>query len=188
MLVFCSKKPNMVIETIAASHATPVVIHHVLSLVEWCMTPCTLDAPLRWRPFAYKEKHVKPLTHDDVIKWKHFPRYWPFVSGIHRSPKDSPHTGQWRGALIFSLICAWTNGWTNETPVIWDAIAPIMLLLQCFTSLIMAFIKNQAISENINDPFLKIEYSEHTCSLPIRWVIKFKKSRLNLNLCGRMCP
>ena len=24
--------------------------------------------------------------HDDVIKWKHFPRYWPFVQGIHRSP------------------------------------------------------------------------------------------------------
>ena len=24
--------------------------------------------------------------HDDVIKWKHFPRYWPFVWGIHRSP------------------------------------------------------------------------------------------------------
>ena len=25
--------------------------------------------------------------HDDVIKWKHFPRYWPFVRGIHRSPR-----------------------------------------------------------------------------------------------------
>ena len=25
-------------------------------------------------------------THDDVIQWKHFPRYWPFVRGIHRSP------------------------------------------------------------------------------------------------------
>ena len=23
--------------------------------------------------------------HDDVIKWKHFPRYWPFVRGIHQS-------------------------------------------------------------------------------------------------------
>ena len=23
--------------------------------------------------------------HDDAIKWKHFPRYWPFVRGIHRS-------------------------------------------------------------------------------------------------------
>ena len=44
--------------------------------------------------------------HDDVIKWKHFPRYWPFMRGIHRSPANSPHKGQWRGALMFSLICA----------------------------------------------------------------------------------
>ena len=51
------------------------------------------------------------LTHDDVIKWKHFPRYWPFVRGIHRYPVNSPHKGQWRGALMFSLICAWINGW-----------------------------------------------------------------------------
>ena len=28
--------------------------------------------------------------HDDVIKWEHFPRYWPFVRGIHRSPVNSP--------------------------------------------------------------------------------------------------
>ena len=38
--------------------------------------------------------------HDDVIKWKHFPRYWPFVRGIHRSPVNSSHKGQWRGALM----------------------------------------------------------------------------------------
>ena len=54
------------------------------------------------------------LTHDDVIKWKHFPRYWPFVRGIHRSPVTSPHKGQWRGALMFSLICVWINGWINN--------------------------------------------------------------------------
>ena len=52
--------------------------------------------------------------HDDVIKWKHFPRYWPFVRGIHRSPVNSPHKGQWRGALMFSLICAWINAWVNN--------------------------------------------------------------------------
>ena len=52
--------------------------------------------------------------HYDVIKWKHYPRYWPFVRGIHRSPVNSPHKGQWRGALMFSLICAWTNGWVNN--------------------------------------------------------------------------
>ena len=53
-------------------------------------------------------------THDDVIKWKHFPRYWPFVRGIHRSPLNSPHKGQWRGALMFSLICVWINGWVHN--------------------------------------------------------------------------
>ena len=52
--------------------------------------------------------------HDDVIKWKLFPRYWPFVQGIHRSPVNSPHKGQWRGALIFTLICVWINGWVNN--------------------------------------------------------------------------
>ena len=52
--------------------------------------------------------------HDDVIKWKHFPRYWPFVRGIHRSPVNSPHKGQWRGALMFSLIYVWINGWINN--------------------------------------------------------------------------
>ena len=53
-------------------------------------------------------------THDDVIKWKHFPRYWPFARGIHRSPVNSPHKGQWRGALVFSLICVWIIGWVNN--------------------------------------------------------------------------
>ena len=60
-----------------------------------------------WRRHAYK-------SHDDVIKWKHIPRYWPFVRGIHRSPVNSPHKGQWRGALMFSLICARINGWANN--------------------------------------------------------------------------
>ena len=50
----------------------------------------------------------------DVIKWKHFPRYWPLVRGIHRSPVNSPHKGQWRGALMFSLICVWIIGWVNN--------------------------------------------------------------------------
>ena len=59
--------------------------------------------------------HCACTYHDDVIKWKHFPRYWPFVRWIHRSPVNSPDKGQWRGALMFSLICAWRNGWVNAT-------------------------------------------------------------------------
>ena len=52
--------------------------------------------------------YTKICWHDDVIKWKHFPRNWPFVRGIHRDK------GQWRGALMFSLICVWINGWVNN--------------------------------------------------------------------------
>ena len=43
-------------------------------------------------------------AHDDVIKWKYFPCYWPFVRGIHRSPVNFPHKGQWRGALVFFYL------------------------------------------------------------------------------------
>ena len=28
--------------------------------------------------------------HDDIIKWKHFLHYWPFVCRIHRTPVNSP--------------------------------------------------------------------------------------------------
>ena len=57
------------------------------------------------------------VDHDDVIKWNNFLRYWPFVRGIHRSPVNSPHKGQWRGALMCSLICVWTNDWINNREV-----------------------------------------------------------------------
>ena len=56
----------------------------------------------------------KCLAHDDVIQWKHFPRHWSFVRGIHRSPVNSPHKGQWRGALMFSLSCVGIKGWVNN--------------------------------------------------------------------------
>ena len=57
---------------------------------------------------------IQQLIHDDVIKWKHFPCYWPFVRGTHRSQLNSPHKSQWHGGLIFSLIRAWINGWVNN--------------------------------------------------------------------------
>ena len=63
-----------------------------------------------WRCVSWS---LKP-NHDDVSKWKHFPRYWPFVRGIHRSPVNSPHKDQWRGTLMFSLICTRINCWINN--------------------------------------------------------------------------
>ena len=50
--------------------------------------------------------------------WRHqmetFSALLAICAGIHLSPVNSPQKGQWRGALMFSLICAWTNGWVNN--------------------------------------------------------------------------
>ena len=74
-------------------------------------------APWNWRSYicvCVWDICIVHGNHDDVIKWKHFPRYWPFVRGIYRSPVNFQHKGQWRRALMFSLICAWINGWVNN--------------------------------------------------------------------------
>ena len=74
------------------------------------------------RPRSHSCLRKDPDFFSNVAKtpwWRHhmqtfFPRYWPFVRGIHRSPVNSSQKGQWRGALMFSLICAWINVWVNN--------------------------------------------------------------------------
>ena len=97
-----------------------IILHPIL----WVLMPWRWKEPGHQQPQYWQSSIiVQPQyhqswnfysSHDDVIKWKHFPHYWPFVRGIHRSPVNSPHKGQWRGALMFSLICVWINGWVNN--------------------------------------------------------------------------
>ena len=70
------------------------------------------------------------IAHDSVIKWEHFPRYWPFVRGIHRH--------RWISLTKASDAERWCFRWsapeqmveqTIETLVIWDAIVPIMTVM-----------------------------------------------------------
>ena len=85
-------------------------------LFQGCQLVRNLKGKMNWGQFflKYGNSLVFFSYHDDVIKWKPFPRYWPFVRGIHRSPVNFPHKGQWRGALMFSLICVWINSWVNN--------------------------------------------------------------------------
>ena len=78
---------------------------NALELLQSCTCPSiSFSSTDSWNLFT---------NDDDVIKRKHFLSYCPFVRGIHRWPVDY-HKGQWRGALLFSLICTCTNGWTNN--------------------------------------------------------------------------
>ena len=78
----------------------------------WILQLCSTIADSWWHP-KWLSKCKK--TH---IWWSHqmeiFPCYWPIVQGIHQSLVNSQHKGQWCGALMFSLICDWTNSWTNN--------------------------------------------------------------------------
>ena len=103
-----------------------------LDKIGWYVTPPEhIQGPYQARFFR---------IHDDVIKWKHFPRYWPFGRGIHRLPVDSTHKDQWRGALMFFFLSApeLKVEQTIKPPVMWGAIAghydvTVMKCKQVFT-------------------------------------------------------
>ena len=40
-----------------------------------------------WSQMHQGSMHIYATLYDDIIKWKHFPRYWPFVRGIHPSQR-----------------------------------------------------------------------------------------------------
>ena len=68
----------------------------------WCHTASYITVIRQW-------------LHDDVIKWKKNFRVTGHLCGEFTGPPgNSPHKGQWRGALVFSLICVWINGWVNN--------------------------------------------------------------------------
>ena len=76
--------------------------------------------------FKSGEKHQIHFTDYTLITsmnhispwWRHqmetFSVLLALCEGNHRSPLDSLHKSQWRGDLMFSLICAWTNGWADN--------------------------------------------------------------------------
>ena len=80
----------------------------IYSMMSYSQEPIENIRQMFWREWWKVE------VHDNVIKWKYVPRYWPLVRRIHRSSVKSPHRGHWRGVLMFSLIYGWINGWVKN--------------------------------------------------------------------------
>ena len=74
----------------------------------------TFNTPLKhswyWQNNPTNEFFTNSSSNGNIFRVKN----WPFVRGIHRSSVNSPLKGQWRGALMFSLICVWINGWVTN--------------------------------------------------------------------------
>ena len=72
----------------------------------WCKT---------WRSFYNLAINILlDYLHDDVIKWKHYPRYWPFVRGIHRWPVDCPHKASDAELWCFFFYLRLNKRWASN--------------------------------------------------------------------------
>ena len=98
-------------------HQDPLLVIYLLSIKKWlpvCLILNVLNSLSTVLTLESSERTRSTQWLLFLPWWRHqievFPRYWPFLRGIHWSPVDSPHNGQWRGALMLSLMCAWTNG------------------------------------------------------------------------------
>ena len=73
-----------------------------------CTIPTT-DTPY----ITWENKIWDVFCHDDVIKWKHFPRNWP-LCGEFTGPGEFPSQRPVTRSLMFTLICVWINGCVNN--------------------------------------------------------------------------
>ena len=88
-----------------------------LWFASFCIGVLAVRKWLRWVIFtifvglvvSHFSSGTNGVTHDDVIKWTHFLRYWPFVRGIHRGPHTKASDAEY-----FFFICTWINGWVNN--------------------------------------------------------------------------
>ena len=68
--------------------------------------PSRMSAPNR--PDLAKSQYMMTSSNGNIF------RVTGPLCGEFTGPVNSPHKGQWRGALMFSLICARINDWVNN--------------------------------------------------------------------------
>ena len=67
-----------------------------------------------WRDIHDVSDDRSASLHDDVIRWKHFPRHWPFVRGFHGSPVNSLTQARYAELWCYLWSAPWINGWVNN--------------------------------------------------------------------------
>ena len=75
---------------------------------------------------------MQPIYFDDVIKWKRFLCYWPFMRGSHRPLVNSPHKGQWRKALMSSFDLRLNKRLSKQLWRRWFESPPCSLWRHCY--------------------------------------------------------
>ena len=84
--------------------------YNATNITPYCIRNCS-DWGRKWIINYTHNKHTIPW-------WRHqmetLSALLAICAGNSSVPVNSPHKGQWRGALMFSLIRAWINDWVNN--------------------------------------------------------------------------
>ena len=90
--------------------------------------------PIPW----HNEDAPWEIGHDDVMTWKRFPHYCPFVRRIHRLPNDSHPKGIVSVAVwkTFHIVMgAFHNTWSSRNEISWYLIFADKTISLCHTLL-----------------------------------------------------
>ena len=110
---------NDIIMSVMAFHITSLTI--VYSTV-YSDADQNIKAPCHWPLCGEFTDDRWPAPYGTDTKawpwWRHqmetFSALLTFCAGNSPVTGEFPHKGQWRGALMFSLICAWSKSWANN--------------------------------------------------------------------------
>ena len=111
-------------------------------------------------------------SHSRIGTWWHH-QMETFFALLALCAGNSPHKGQWCGALMFSLICAWINAWVNNHETgdlrrhrahyeIYD----VIVMIQPSTEIMLTYLKNSLTQSCGISSELAMKISQ-SCSLPL---------------------
>ena len=82
--------------------------------------PSQKDTVTLWRHCNFYHARTQPVDITEIMQswWRlqmeTFSALLAICAGNSPVPGEFPAQKQWRGALMFSLICVWINGWVNN--------------------------------------------------------------------------
>ena len=115
---------------------------------------------------------VRHCNYDDVIKWKHFPRYWPFVRGIHRSLVDSPSQRPVTRTFGVFFHVRLNNRLSNQSRCRWSEKSSPSLWHQCNDALQNCKPTSSCTRPNSHGIHFKPLYGSYVAQRGIFWQLK----------------
>ena len=144
--------------------------------------------PCHWNHTPSVASHIPclPRANSPVV------RHIQVSASMMTSPVNSPHKGQWREALMISMICTWINGWVNS----YDAGDLRPHRAHCDVILMSSKIYNSLASGRFGSDFKNIIFKliiqksswRGHCEITLRWMLhNLTKAKLTLVLVLTSC-